>query len=108
MHVSCEFGHFWTLLDTLEMPGVSPLIVNTISHDSKIKNWKNLIHDFLFDSGASFMKMGAILRGGGLHILVRENLKFSQRLLVAWTNILLDCLQNLVESMYNRMKQSKM
>ena len=47
------------------------------------------------------MKMGAILRGGegGLHILSREKSKLSQRLLVVWTKILLDYLQNLVELM---------
>ena len=46
--------------------------------------------------------------GGGLHIVSREKSKLSQRLLVAWTNILLVYLHNLVESMSNRMKQSKM
>ena len=43
-----------------------------------------------------------------LHILTRKKSKLSQRLLVVWTNILLDYLQNLVESMSTRMKQSKM
>ena len=41
---------------------------------------------------------------GGLHNLCREKSNLSQRLFVAWTNILLDYFQNLVESMPDRMK----
>ena len=55
-----------------------------------------------------FVKMGAILRGVGLHILSLKKSELSQCLHVVWTNILLDYLQNLVESMSDRMKQSKM
>ena len=63
-------------------------------------------YNFSFDSElcASFMKMVAMVA-----ILSREKSKLSLRLLVlVWTNIVLDYVQNLVESMTNRMKQSKM
>ena len=44
------------------------LNVNTISHNSKNRFRKDRKIDFLFNSAlwASFMKIGAILRGGGV------------------------------------------
>ena len=80
--------NFFLVGDTLENPGVT----------RKLQNRK---YDFsFFHENGSNCEGG----GGGLHILSREKSKLSQ----VWTNIHLDYLQNLLEPMSNRMKQSKM